>query len=339
MQSVICKLLNHKTKTMTLDELTKLFGGLNCYEDFYLEVIKLITDGVLEEVKSAGRNGLEHSLPNKYRLNKTAIKDDKKKIINNKILKTHPLIILECYFDQSIKTFREEEPFIDMINDYICKNGLPKYMLAPELSFVLTGDEKWIENGPGKIILKRLGLWNQLKIERKSDPIAFAVNEELIKRQMHKHLIVENKTPFLHLMDMLQESQYNSVIYGQGWKITSGLAMFERQYNFGAKHEFYYFGDVDKEGISIYLTLKERYGVKPAIEFYHALFNKSWSKGKINQRCSKENIQLFIECLKNEMNNESNRDQPNYILDMLSKGLYQPQEILSKQQIKEVVSQ
>jgi len=349
MNKINTKLLKHKKKTITLDELMVIFDKINRYEDFYQAVKKLMDRGVLEGIPASGVNGRPLSLFNKYRLKKTAVEVDKSFIINEKIFTLHSLLSLDYYFAKELNVFKEDEPYIDKINEYIVKNGLPKNMLVPELSYELVSDEKWIEKGTGMKILKRLGLWTRLDPIKEPDPVSFAVNKKLINKKKQRHLIVENKTPFLHLLSVIEESNYNTVIYGQGWKITSGLDLFARQYSFGETNEFFYFGDIDNEGISIFLNLEEKYKIKPALDFYQSLYSKPWSKGKINQRYDKEKILGFIESLRKiPMTQNSDRHvqdlqyiktQPDYILTMLTDGFYQPQEILTREETEKIVKQ
>ena len=85
-----------------------------------------------------------------------------------------------------------------------------------------------------------------------------AVNQKGFESSIHYHLIVENKATFLALMDILKETNYTSLIYGCGWKIVSNYYMLDKQLNLKDKNEFMYFGDIDKEGISIWNSLNEK---------------------------------------------------------------------------------
>jgi len=339
MDHIKAKLFKHKKKTITLDELMKIFQGINCYEEFYQEVQQLIEEEILDGVVASGTNARQKALFNKYRLKKSAIEVEKALIINEKIYRLHPSISLEYYFKKELKIFKEEEVYIDRINAYLKANDLPKSMLMPELSYALVGDEKWIENGIGMKVLKHLALWTRIKPIKEADPMAFAVNKKLVSKKIQRHLIVENKTPFLQLMNVIEESNYNTIIYGQGWKITGGIDMFVRQYPFGDKHEFYYFGDIDNEGIAIFLNLNQRKAIKPALEFYGNLFTKPWSKGKLNQRYDEVKVKQFIKSLTKHTKGQALSPQGEYILTMLTEGCYQPQEILSRIEIEEIVRQ
>lgn len=333
METIKNKLLHHIKKTITIDELTSLAPNYMTYDTFYEAVMALHEEGVLQEVKSAGNNGLSKCLYNKYRVNKALITEEKSRIINEKIFKTSPLISLEYYFGQAMGVYEAEAPFIERINAYLEKKGLPPPQLAPELSFELVGDEKWLEQKGGVKVLKHIGLWEQIQVLSEPDPVAFSIHDKLIHRKRHKHLIVENKTPYLHLMHMLEASDYNTVIYGQGWKIASGLGVFEQQYPFGQDHEFHYFGDVDREGIAILTHLIERYQVRPAYGFYNALINHAWVQGKGNQRVNDDSVYKFIQEMKQQPT-ISGKERIETVAKKLEEGCYLPQETLIKSHLE-----
>lgn len=340
MDTFYFNLLKHKKVNISLDELAECYEGVVSYEVFYREVMALIDSGIIEAVASSGTNGFSKPLANRYRINKGTLEESKRSRINEKVFKSHRLLSLEAYFPLPLEVFEQDEPYIDMISTYLEYHDLPKGKLAPEVSFLFTGNEKWIEKGLGKKVLERLRLWDMLAIDRNPDPIAFSINRNQIGEVRQRHLIIENKTPYIHLMDVIEKSKYSTLIYGQGWKITSGLEMFYRQYPFGQSHEFLYFGDVDKEGIAIFCSLKERFGkaIIPAKEFYSQLNRHKQSSGKTNQTCSKTRIRSFIEELEKTDNGFNlNNFDPNYIEVMLENGCYQPQEVLSQAELVEIM--
>lgn len=327
-------LAQYPKQRITLSDLEKKCTTLKSYKFFSDYIIVLTKEQVLTPVKSSGTNGKSVPLHNKYTINKSLLKREQTEIINNKILRTSSLLSLEVYFELPLSVYKADLPSIDSIDAYLKEYGLPVDKFLPELAFELTGDEKWIEKGPGKLILKRLGLWEKLKVKRQSDPIAFGINKNHINDEVQKHLIIENKTAYLHALNNIHLSEFSTVIYGQGWKIVGGLQLFSSQFPFGKKHEFYYFGDLDKSGIAIYTSLKDRYAIQLSTDFYRMMFEKKQYKGKETQECSNTTIEQFVKALKKD--DEDKR--PDYILEMLKLGNYQPQEILSEEEMKKVLS-
>ncbi len=329
MSMIKSHLYQYNKKTMTLDQLTHLIGSVNqitTYDAFYEKVMSLMEEGILIGIKAAGSNGLAKPLPNKFRVNKIAIHKDKSTVINHKQLQLHPSISLDYYYAKGLEEFQRDEVYIDKVNDYVKANGLPIRYHAPELSYILVQDEKWIENGVGKRLLKHIRLWDQLEVVTEADPLAFGVNKHRTQESVQRHLIIENKTTFLHLLQYVDKSEYNTIIYGQGWKITSGLHMFTRQYPFGDQHSFDYFGDLDNEGIAIFLHLREDFPIQPAEIFYNALIQAPWSKGKETQRHDPQQIQDFCACFSD---GDGLGVKTEELLERLSSGYYQPQEVLS----------
>lgn len=327
-------LQKYSKKTITLTKLEEVCSGYDSYHLFWIYIISLVDEGVLSPVKASGSNGKGEPLYNKYRINKELLKIEGRKLINEKILTVSPLLSLESYFGLPLEVFKKDLKFIDQVDTYVKNKGLPKGKFLPELAFELTGNEKWIEKGDGKAVLTRLGVWQALEVQQKPDPLSFGINRNYINEKLHRHLIIENKTPFIHVMDCIESSVYSTVIYGQGWKITGGMEMFFSQFPFGEVHEFYYFGDIDKAGIAIYSNLEEHYGVYPAKNFYKAMFERKQYDGKTGQHCDDKVIKRFIDVLKT---NDCD-SKVEYIGKMLADSKYQPQELLSKDDIQRILA-
>jgi hypothetical protein len=89
--------------------------------------------------------------------------------------------------------------------------------------------------------------------------LMFAVNPQGITNAVHRHLIVENKTTYQALLHALADVLFTTLIFGGGYRVTKSIELLPMQLPLkGASHEFYYFGDIDKEGISIWHLLNER---------------------------------------------------------------------------------
>ena len=326
-------LKKHKRAKIELVELEKASSEFSSYEDFYFVMKELEIQGVLIPIQSAGTNGKGKALANRYRLDLQELCKEDRRQITEMAVWMYKDISLEEYFSLPIEEFLKDKGEILLVNEYLKKQGIVEGKFFPELSFEITGNEKWIEKGKGRQILTRLKLWDKFQIQQSADPVAFAVNTKIRERDIHYHLIMENKTPFLHAMDALSDSDFSTLIYGQGWKIVAGLELFKKQFASLGEHIFYYFGDIDKSGIAIYHFMKERYEVRPALQFYQALFMKKTYEGKEAQNCKEEVIKSFILDVKEGFED----DRPNYILKMLEEGRYQPQEILGYNEITELM--
>lgn len=316
----------YKKKTIKLRELEKLPNGSVTYEAFEAIIQKLVDNNILIE------KGVKiNSLTLNYGVNHYELKKDKMDEINNYILNICKEIDLGEYFKLSEETFYDDRPFIEAVNDYIYNNGLPKgYVTSQERSFNILGDEKWIDEKGGRKVLERIQVWDKLKIINDSDPLMLAVNQMGLENSIHYHLIVENKATFLALMDILQETNYTTLIYGCGWKIVSNYYMIDKQLNLKGKNEFVYFGDIDKEGISIWNSLNEKMKVNLAAQFYKELLKKDYSIGKKTQKRDDEAINNFLKFFANS--------EKEALLNMINNDGYLPQEGLNKEELKRIWS-
>jgi len=87
---------------------------------------------------------------------------------------------------------------------------------APERSYELLGDEKWIDFKGGKALLQRIRLWDKLKINYNVDPLMVAVNSGILWKSAHCHLVVENKATFHDCLESLNISPLTALLYGAG---------------------------------------------------------------------------------------------------------------------------
>lgn len=332
MKNIILDFLkSYKKKKIPLIEIERVLSGDVEYTDFANVMNELVDIKVLSPVKKHGTNNKKIPLANTYRINKSYFKEDLIDEITSYQLKLNPNINLQGYFTLDEKIWKRDLPYIKKINSYIQKEGLPKEMVtAPERSYEMTGDEKWIDENGGREILERVKLLEKLKIIQVPDPLMFAINRNKItSSNEHKHLIVENKATFYALLDDIENTTFTSLVYGAGWNVLGGISIFEKQLGLVGKHNrIYYFGDLDNEGISIWYGLNKRKPVLLAAEFYEKLLEKTCSYGKENQQANIEAIESFLTNF-----DEYNKEK---IVNVLGKGGYYPQEGLDKRELRKI---
>ncbi len=327
-------LSSYKKATIALEELESLFAGFAADpREFSGAVQELVNSRVLEPVKSAGSTMKQPQLAYRYRVNKQYITVRHTHKLQQYRLRLHPAIHLDSYFSLSEQQFEQDRPWLDRIDQFLQVHGFPAAPVpAPERSFQLTGNEKWISDLGGYALLKRIGLWDLLLIHPVSDPLMFAINPQLlIHTASHRclHLIVENKTTFQALLPVLPSSSFSTLIYGCGNKITGNLDMFPLQYPLtGHGHRFYYFGDLDHEGIRIWYDADKRQTLIPALPFYEACLAQPFVPGKSNQRRNEQAVKAFISYF--------TTDQQEQIEKVLGSGCYYPQETLTTQQLQHI---
>ncbi len=327
---VINCLKSYKKTQISLSELEGLFSGGTEYKYFAKYIQNLVDEELLEPVKSHGTNLKPISLFNTYRIIRKNIKKSLNDDIQQYSLKVHPKIQLHSYFALNEAQWKKDLPYIKKVDRYIKEKGIPgREASSPERSYEITGDEKWIDEKGGKRILELIGLWELFKISSFPDPLMFSINPSLINNDRHIHLIVENKTTYYQLLEILKEIGPTSIIYGAGWKIVSNLNMAPQQMGLVDKqHLYYYFGDIDLEGISIWYSLYERYNAELALPFYKKLLEKSYSIGKETQNRNEEALCAFY---KNFSQYESEK-----LKDLFEIKGYYPQEGLDKRELQNI---
>ena len=135
-----------------------------------------------------------------------------------------------------------------------------------ERSFQIWQEEKFLQEGNGARILKNLGLTlDSLKVYQTTEPLAYYSH---CKQTPQNVLIVENKDTFYSMRRyLLAEHQsilglsVGTLIYGAGKKIQKMVMDFSicaEPYLNVPENQFFYFGDLDYEGIAIYEGLRTR---------------------------------------------------------------------------------
>lgn len=330
-KQLIMKLQKHKNKKITLDELQAFVSGDTQYIDFAGGVIQLEEQAVLMRIKSAGVNTKRPSLSNAYIIARSYLNQDQKEILKNKELELDARISLEKYYQLPLEDFQRDLPMIEKIHQYIQECGLPENSVyIQKLSFDLSGDEKWLQEKEGLKILKRIKLEKYFQPAYLYEPIAFTLNLECVQDIEQKHLIIENKFPYIELIGPVKGSPFTTLIYGSGWQIVSSLPHFKEQYPTKAKERFFYFGDLDHAGIQIFYTLKKQQNIQLALPFYRALLQEKPSKGKENQRANKDSVDEFIQWF--------SKEEQEIIVENLKGGYYYPQELLNQEQLIGIIN-
>src|SRR5690625_1136111 len=322
-------LLEFPRRTITLDELERISPNRQTYEQFSADIVALERADILQMIQVKGRNQRSPSLAYHYRIRKGTLREAYYNQLQKYRLQLHNAINLDAYYKLNSKIWREDLPYIKKIDAHINEHGFPdEYVSAPERSFALVGDEKWIEQS-GEALLHRIKLWDALKIMPVADPLMFALNPNQMKAKKSYHLIVENKTTYQALLPVLTDSAFATLIYGAGNKIVKSIVNFANQYPVKGEHKLFYFGDIDRSGITIWHRLNAKRIVKPALPFYQACLQKERAYGKTNQRKNKQALRAFIEHFP-----WADGDK---IEHLLADGAYYPQEVLKTAELQRIL--
>ena len=318
---------------ITWNELQELLD-IEDYKLLVKEIELLVNDNTLKKVGSK-KNGRYPQLYSKYEVVKpekdytyiiTEINN-----INDKLNKSFYLRNPESYIVN-----RND---ILMINNYITNSIhlLDTKISINERSFEIFWKEKYLKEKGVKSILKNLGLNEDfLNYYETTEAIAYySIN----KKMPQNILIIENKDTFYSIRKYLKETgstvfgvEISTVIYGAG---KGRLPSFNEINEYTESHianpqnTFYYFGDLDYEGISIFENYVEKnksyMDIQPFTRAYEYILEKS-----------KNNIDMLPLTKEGQKNNLKGAFFQYFdakfslkILDILDRRKYIPQEALN----------
>lgn len=329
-RQVVNDLINYPRKTIRLSQLEELMKPcVSSYEEFANVIISLEADRVLEEIKTTGRTTRLPSLAWQYRIYRNVLINTHHTALQFARKQFHPSINLDFYYSKDPSAWEKDLPYLQLIHTYLEKYSFPKtYVPAPERSLELVGNEKWISEHGGKELLERVGLFSTLKIIPLSEPLMFAVNPATIHHPIQSHLIVENKTTYQALLPILTETDFSTLIFGSGKSVIKSIEQFTMQYPVDANHHFFYFGDIDREGILIWYLLSAKQQMLLAMPFYQACLAKEPLTGKEYQKEHPEALTEFLEYFP--------PDKQSVIRNLLLEGRYYPQERLKTEELQDV---
>lgn len=198
-----------------------------------------------------------------------------------------------------------------------------------ERSFQIWQQEKFLAQ-EGQRLLKNVGLTlDDLNIYETAEPLAYY---SVSKETPQNILIIENKDTFYSLRKYMIEGHQQilgfpmkTLIYAGGKKGIKGFQHFEASvepYLLHQANRFYYFGDLDYEGILIFEKLRDHFYCEPFVLAYEAMLKKSVSlqlpktKEKQNRQISEMFFNYFEECTLMKAILESDRYIPQEILTM-----------------------
>ena len=115
------------------------------------------------------------------------------------------------------------------------------------------------------------------------------------------------------------------IIYGEGKKILKSFSFIE-EFKIDSKDNIYYFGDIDFEGINIYVSLKEKYNkynISAYTKGYETILDieKTPEKVRKNQNINQDKIEKFI--------NEFDKKYKDKLIEIFNNKKYIPQEVFN----------
>lgn len=258
-------------------------NNIEDYDDLYNFIIESAKKGDIEPIKASKTNGKKPSLYNKYRVLESKvdfseIEHELKYELNSK---------LSCeYYLKHLDMYQKDREEVLKFNNYLYKNGSKKIQISVnERSFEIWHKEKFLTKGSGKKILKRLGVKeSDLNMYETSEPLSYYSN---YKDTPQNILIIENKDTFYTFRKALIEGysifgyDIGTLIYGAGkgvHKVFKDIHINAEEYMLNSDNDFYYFGDMDYEGLGIYELLKSNVKLAEDVNIDIKVFKEAYEK-------------------------------------------------------------
>ncbi|MBS3975843.1 MAG: hypothetical protein KGZ75_03815 [Syntrophomonadaceae bacterium] len=356
-----------KSRYIFLERLFAAAQGSNCEMSAFLQspagqalfnnaVMKLVSEQLISPV---GKPNTAHGLHLKYRINRSL--ENKDSDLLAQIIRSITPPASVDYYIKNPQDYLNDKVIIEIIVLFLKQNN-KDLITVNERAYQLFGDEKFFKGegknrSCGETVLKRLGLsYSSIGCQDTVEPFFSFQNKDFYSLAARNIYIIENKDTFWSfkrkIMDTPAKIKADMLVYGEGKKIVSSFQFFA-EYEVNAKEDhFFYFGDLDPEGINIYCQLLDeypQYKIYPFAEGYQAVLEVGTLREPVKtpkeQRVKKANIERFVQALaespglkKFASGGSSGTLDLAWILMLkkhLTEGFYIPQEALSAAKMKE----
>ena len=257
------RLIDYKHKTITKDKISELIKE---YSDELLfeQINNCCIKGLLEPIKSSKTNGNnKFPIHNKYKVN-LPVKDYSADL--SEINSLHPK--LSGYLKSKPEEYVRYKNQIKLLSKWLfAKNKELERISKKERSFEIFKEEKELDNNTFWGFLNRVGI-NEDTLSLYNTP-DYCFNDYIPAKKPNMSLLIcENKDIWFNFRRLMYEKSYNSffnialdgVIFGNGNKVSNKSILIEYSYFLGinpSSIEYYYWGDIDREGFEIFNRVLE----------------------------------------------------------------------------------
>lgn len=331
---------NYKNKRFETIELEKEMKK-SCYDKSiifeYIEFAKainlLVDEEKIKPVLASKMNNMQPSLYKKY------MKVDRmiEVVPASELIGYHPKMKMAS-FKTDRKRYEKVKPYIKKISDFLFHPD-KEIITINERSLELFDNEKSLDSENGRKLLSLIGLTlDDLYCEKTYEPFFYY---EMRVDKVENVLIVENKDTF-HSFKKLMSQGINSwggisfqfLIYGEGNKITKSIDYVD-EVGIPEEVNIYYFGDIDKEGVSIKGRLDKQ--TDRTIKWMDHFYRICWEEGR------KRNIKIRN---KQRLNNVATKDfalvfdsvDQNEVFTFIENNFFIPQEILNQRKLRRLAN-
>lgn len=313
-------------------------------KDFIFTIRNLIDEGILEPLKNAKPLLQYEGLQSKFEIKLNKLEGERSILPASEWINYHPKLDMSYYTKHPVEYY-EHEKFIRRIDCLLRQKNCPT-LTANERSYLIFDDEKALTlpseaSINGQAVIKKLGnlTLEDLKAKKTLEPFFYYADERFDSmRNNHERvvLIVENKDTFWTLMDAIKSkhlSNINLLIYGEGKAIIKKFEFIENLKGQPSDH-YYYFGDIDLEGIFIYNKLQEtflEYNIVPAVLFYDHMLKIAGFDGSRPLK----NVSSIKECSMSPFLDHFSQESATLIERIIQQHRCLPQEVVNNNNIEE----
>lgn len=246
-------------KTINIAELRSILHTDSDVE-LYNFIIEAVNSGLLTPIKSSGPNGNRaYPLFLKYRITFTEDYSD----ACSEIVMLHPAINKTGYLSAKPEMYVKFRTQFQKLNTYLFKKQSKVSVSKKERSFEIFGEEKQLEDSTFRGLLDRLGL--AFDVLNYYETPEYCFNDYIPQRKnCMTLLILENKDIWFNIRRRMYEdgageilgTHIDGAVYGCGNRVSEQGALSEYTRFMGADTvKYLYWGDIDRAGLNIYLSL------------------------------------------------------------------------------------
>ena len=299
-KQILCIIKEYPKKRIEIKEIVtelkkhgiNLFATPELSKDFTNSIRNFVAKGILIPLKNAKPLLDYEGIPRKYEINSNSFEDQRNTLPSSELVTYHHKLDMS-YYAKHPAEYYENKKLIRRIDNLLRQSNC-KTLTANERSYLIFDDEKALTlpeeaTIDGQAILRKLGGLKlaDLKAKKTFEPFFYYQIEtfnSIGTNTQRVVLIVENKDTFWTLMDAIRSKRLSNVhllIYGEGKAIIKKFEFIQYLKGRHSDH-YYYFGDIDQEGIFIYNKLREtflEYDIAPAVSFYDHMLKVTGFEG------------------------------------------------------------
>lgn len=248
-------------KTINMQELKVLFDT-HSDEDLHAIIDYAVAEGLLLPVKSAGVNGNRvYPVYLKYRI--MTLADHSEAL--HRISMLHPLLLKAGYLQKHPEIYEKYQDRLDKLSTFLFKKDSHAPVSRKEKSFEIFDEEKVLDDRTFCNVLSHLNLSPDAL--GYYDTPEYCFNDFIrVRKSSMTLLICENKDIWFNIRRRMYEDgaaaifgiSIDGVVYGCGNKVseTGALAAYT-QFLEAESVSYLYWGDIDRAGFNIFLSLKK----------------------------------------------------------------------------------